>query len=101
MIISNISELAYELYKIDWMRRISPERQMDSIKDYYDDKRMDPDDDSDYDDVLFEFGFDGEFYVCFEEFLDNEYRDKDYMKSLLNEDQYKEYLEDIKEKKGK
>ena len=32
-----IYHLAYELYKIDWLRRISADRQMDAMKDYYED----------------------------------------------------------------
>ena len=30
-----ITELAYELYKIDWMRRISAEHPMDVFKNFY------------------------------------------------------------------
>ena len=33
-----ISKLAYELYKINWMRRISSERQMDAVKNFYEEQ---------------------------------------------------------------
>ena len=32
----NIANLCYELYKIDWMSRISAERQIDTLRRYYD-----------------------------------------------------------------
>ena len=110
----DIRELAYELYKIDWMRRISADRQMDSLRDYYREAKEDekiaaelaeefgsPENSGDsggysYDDYIFESGYDGEIYVCYDEFLDNEYMDKKYMKRLLGKDLYSEYLEDLK-----
>ncbi len=90
-----IRELAYTLYKIDWMRRISADRIMDFVKNYYDDEKIDPDPDISIRDVFDEFGFDGECYVCYDEFIDGEYRDKDYIKTLLNDTEYEEYLRDI------
>ena len=46
-----------------------------------------------------EFGYDGELYVCYDEFLDNEYLEEDYIKELLdNEKLYNKYLEDLKNK---
>ena len=91
----NIKWLAYTLYKIDWLRRISPERMMDFVKNWYDDRKIDANDTSTLQEIYDEFGFDGESYACYEEFLDAEYRDKEYIKSLLNESQYKEYLADL------
>lgn len=91
-----ISGLCYELYKIDWMQRISPERQMDNLKTYYEDAKEDTESTT-YEEIIEEFGFDGELYVCFDEFLGAEYQDKEYMKELLdNNELYKEYLEDVK-----
>lgn len=81
-----ISMLCYELYKVDWKHKhmITADREMDSIKGYYE---VHPDmDDTEYtyNDYLEEFGYDGELYVCYEEFWENEYQDDDYMCSLLN-----------------
>lgn len=92
----NIRELAYTLYKIDWMRRISPERMSDFVLNYYVDRKIEPSSDATLLEVLEEFGFDGELYVCYDEFLENEYLDKAYMESLLPPVQYEEYLEDLK-----
>lgn len=44
---------------------------------------------------MLEEGYSGERFACFEEFLDNEYKEKGYMYDLLkNEHEYKEYLAD-------
>ena len=94
-----IKELAYTLYKIDWMRRISHDRILDFVKTYYDDCKINHahgfHDDPSPLEALEEFGFDGELYACEEKFLESEYLDKQYMEYLLNEEQYKDYLEDL------
>lgn len=90
-----ISELAYELYKIEWLSRYSADTMSDFVKQYYNDCKIDSNDDSTLTEVFEEFGFDGEIYVCYEEFLDNEYQDKEYMRDLLDDDQYEDYLADI------
>ena len=97
----NISELCYELYKADWKHSnmITKDREMDSIKDYYECLITDDIDNKEYtyNDYLEEVGYDGELYVCYEEFLDNEYLEEDYIKELLNNEKlYKNYLEDLK-----
>lgn len=89
-----IYHLAYELYKLDWMRRISSDRRMDALKDYYD--GLVDEDEYTFDDYIEEFGYNGELYACFEEFYTNEYFDKFYMKQLLDNDKlYAEYEEDL------
>ena len=91
-----ISKLAYELYKINWMRRISSERQMDAVKNFYEEQEG-----SDYtvEDWIFEHGYDGEIYVCEDEFLNAEYLDENYMKTLFddNENLLNEYQKDLAE----
>lgn len=80
-----IKRLCYELYKVDWKHShmITKDREMDSIKDYYE-GLVDNETEYSYNDYLEEFGYDGELYVCYEEFLDNEYLEEDYICSLLN-----------------
>lgn len=88
-----IKKLAYELYKIDWMRRISIDRQMDAFKNFYEEQE-----DSEYtiEDWIYENGYDGELYVCEEEFFDAEYLDENYMRSLFNNDNlFNEYQKDL------
>ena len=94
-----ISRLCYELYKIDWKHShmITKEREMNSVKDYYE-NLADDDAEYTYDDYLEEFGYDGELYVCYEEFLDNEYLEEDYICGLLDNDELiNMYRKDIKE----
>ncbi len=57
---SQIQSDLYEAYKEDWCK----------IRGYK------------LEDVDEEIGINGECYVCFEEFLDNEYRDEDYRQYL-------------------
>ena len=94
-----ISRLCYELYKVDWKHShmITAEREMDSIKDYYE-GLVDGDTEYTYNDYLEEFGYNGELYVCYEEFLDAEYLDEDYICNLLdNRNLIDMYRKDIKE----
>ena len=83
-----IGYLCYELYKIDWKRShmITPEIENDSVKDYYEYLITDNIDEEDYtyNDYIDEFGYNGELYVCFEEFWENEYLDEDYICGLLD-----------------
>lgn len=95
----DIRKLCYELYKIDWKHShmITKEREMDSIKDYYE-GLIDNDNEYTYEDYIEEFGYDGELYVCFEEFCNAEYYDVDYMRTLLDNDKLINiYHEDIEE----
>ena len=83
-----IQRLCYELYKIDWKRShmITPDVEMNMLKDYH--KGMVDDlEEYSYDDYIEEFGYNGELYVCFEEFLDAEFRDEEYMSSLLEDNE--------------
>ena len=43
-----------------------------------------------------DYGFRSVIWVCFDEFIDNEYQDKSYMKQLLNWEEYEKYEEDVK-----
>ena len=93
-----IRELAYELYKMDWMRRISCDIQMDTLKDYYQetteaDREVYP-----FEEYVLEYGYSGQLYVGFNEFLRAEYLDEFYMKSIFykNDKLFKEYQEDLK-----
>ena len=95
MYFGSIRELGYELYKVDWQRRISADRQMDLLKDYYDYTLASGEEDYAYEDYLFDNGYNGELYVSFDEFEENEYQDQEYMETLFSKEQYKEYLKDV------
>ena len=93
-----IRKLAYELYKIDWKQShmITPEIEKDNLKDYYE-GLVDFDGSYSYEDYVEEFGYNGEIYVRFEEFLDCEYQDADYIRELFDNDAlFVEYLQDYK-----
>lgn len=87
-----IRKLSYELYKTDWMQRISAERQTDAIKNYYEAA----DSYEGFEEWLDENGYDGELYVCYDEFMGAEYLDKDYILYLIgdNEKLKAEYAKD-------
>lgn len=70
----------YELYKIDWMRRISPDDLIDARRDYYEGGYPET---HTFDEYLEEFGFDSQIYACFDEFFENELRDTEYMLNLI------------------
>ena len=95
---SMISKLCYELYKIDWKRRhITADIEMGNIKDYYE-GLIDCDTDYTYEDYVFEFGYNGESYVCYEEFCEYEYLNKNYICGLLDNGKLIQmYLKDIRE----
>lgn len=95
----DIAQLCYELYKIDWKysHMITKDREMDSLKNYFEDARYFPDGDYSYHDYLEEHGYDGELYACYDEFCETEYLDEEYIKGLLdNEELLAIYYADIK-----
>ena len=91
----DVKRIAYEKYKLDWLMKhgytlTDLMSELESIRD-----------DTDPINLLFvfweeEYGFGSEIWVCFDEFIDNEYQDKGYMKQLLNWEEYEKYEEDIK-----
>lgn len=96
----DLKEISYELYKMHWKRKhISLEREMATYREYELETLEYQEEFGEiitYEEWLFERGFDGELYACFDEFLDYEYQDTDYMSYLLGHNSvfwkaYKEY----------
>lgn len=91
----DIKKIAYEKYKLDWMLHhgytlTDLMNELESLRD-----------DTDPINLLFifweeEYGFGSEIWVCYQEFLDNEYLDEGYMKQLLTWEEYEKYQEDLK-----
>ena len=81
----DIKKLCYELYKNDWMREhgITHDMQQDALKNYYEEFSACSGEYT-FEDYLRDYGFAGKIYACFDEFLDNEYSDEDYMCKLLD-----------------
>lgn len=85
-----ISQLAYELYKIDWMARIPSETQIDTVKQWYQEQECS------LEEYLFEHGYNGEIYVSYEEFLNSEYQEDAYMEDLFRDEKlFAEYKRDF------
>lgn len=94
-----IANLCYELYKVDWEDRISTEQKMTALREYYDEITENDINPTDYlfEDFLSEYGYDGDYPVCFQEFMDNEFLDTEYMESLLTPKQFVDYIHYIEE----
>lgn len=101
MIVEMISKYAYELYKIDWKHSygITEDKELCYIKDYYDGlAEENADEYYSYEEYIREFGYNGDCYVCYDEFLNYEYLDEKYIEELLdNTELIKLYRKDIKE----
>lgn len=98
----NIKELAYELYKQDWIdNHVTPKMSLDAIKNYYEAKQECIDDgypmSYSFDEWLEIEGYCGFLYVCYDEFCETEYLDKEYMVDLLDDNKMfvDMYLADI------
>ena len=78
-----IRELAYELYKMDWMRRISCGIQMDALKDYYQETTEEDREEYTFEDYILEHGYQGQLYVCYEEFLEESRKTEEESKRLI------------------
>lgn len=99
MLNKSIEQIAYDKYQLDWMKNhnYSLETLVAELGIYVGRFSDTP--------LTIEFetrqsdrGFDGTIWVCFSEFLDNEYQDEDYMKSLLNEEEFNRYKKEIEVK---
>lgn len=104
-----ISKIAYDLYVQDWIdKHTTPDLRLQNIREYYSYVGECLAVESEpyiYKEWLSEFGFNGSFCVCYEEFCDMEYHDKDYIRSLLGKDDtliemYYQDIEDYLEKEA-
>lgn len=100
----NIQELAYELYKVDWKQShmITPEVEKDALMNYYEGLlSSDFDEEYTFEEYINEFGYSYEIYASYKEFCETEFLDKDYMRKLLNNKLFKEYLTFVEPGKDK
>lgn len=86
----DISKVAYDLYVEDWVEQhTTPEMRLQSIREYHtyaQECREEGEKPCSYESYLAEHGYNGSLYVCYDEFCDMEYHDKDYIRSLLGDD---------------
>lgn len=89
----NIEIIAYQKYKKDWLQqRNYKEDIFDEIKTGYELECKEHGKTQSFEQYFEEYGIYGEIYCCFDEFLDNEYQDEEYMKELLTAAEYEKYL---------
>ena len=91
----DISKVAYELYKQNWLdTHTTAEQRLDRINAYYEECIEAMSEglvvDS-YDQYLHDTGYGGMIYVCYKEFLETEYLDEQYMASLLSSSLFEIY----------
>lgn len=90
----NIKKVAYEKYKLDWMLSHGYTlKDLVSELSYYIEESNE-DCATVFDVWESDYGFNGEIWVCYEEFLDNEYQDKEYMQTILSDTEFKQYCEE-------
>lgn len=59
---------------------------MDNLKDYYENIIDGNFSEYTYNDYLEDLGYQGQLYACYDEFLETEYFDVDYVRTLLDND---------------
>lgn len=97
-----IKEICYELYKQDWCQKhgIRTRQKLNSVKNYRKFcKEQGLDEESyKYIEYLNQFGYNGQLYVSYEEFLKTEYLDDSYICGILKSEKLiSRYHDDIKE----
>lgn len=94
----DITEIAYEKYKLNWM--LSHGHTLtDLITELENMIEEEPSTSlqSLFEDWEYGFGFNSEIWASYEEFMDNEFWDDEYMCSLLTMNEFITYLEYLKE----
>lgn len=79
-----LQTVLYEIYRESWMcNNVSPRERFDTFRNYKLSNACEKIYES-YDDYLLDNnGFGGSLYVCFGEFLDSEYLDKEFIEELI------------------
>lgn len=86
---------AYEAYKADWIHsHVTPEQVLDNYRNYISDAITQVQIDANKvpwspEEYIEELGYGYESYACYDEFLENEYKDPEYMVGLIGEKNYK------------
>jgi hypothetical protein len=94
----DIKRIAYEKYKLHWMLShgytlVDLIKEMQLCVEVIDEEDN-IDLGSIFNDWEFNYGFGSEIWVCYEEFLENEYKDKEYMRAVLDDIDFKQYCEE-------
>ena len=74
----------YEQYKSEWLKEmVTPEMQKDTERDYEENKEGY----SSFDEYIWEQGYGGSLYVCYDEFIDCEYSDVSWLAGHITKEQ--------------
>lgn len=90
-----LQEIAYEMYKQDWLdAHTTKEQRLQSMQEYYNEFLTEDYCYESYEEYLEERGFGGQIYACYAEFCEAEYQDEGYMRHLLGKDLYEIFEEE-------
>ena len=89
--IRTLKKSAYEKYIALWMERISEQRIQEAKSTYEELQSIAYVENYTFEDYISENGYQGELYVCFNEFLDCEYCDEEFMKCILSKEEWELY----------
>ena len=82
-----IDQIIYEIYKTDWLNRhTTTKSHMRNVLEYAIEASQAQDFNQTYAEWVEENGILGSLYVCFNEFLQNEYLDEDFIKGLIEKE---------------
>lgn len=86
MNIENIKNLLYDLYKENWMyENVPAAERLDVFREYTTIQLTEDQPYKSFDEYISDNGYRGSLYVCKDEFLQNEYQDREYIQNLLEE----------------
>lgn len=94
----DITRIAYEKYRLHWMLShgytlVDLIQEMQICIDETDEDKA-----TDLNAIFkaweFNHGFGSEIWACYEEFLENEYQDKEYMRTILDDVDFNQYCEE-------
>lgn len=92
-LIDILREQAYEMYKRNWLRRVPVKEQQQVVKDYlkeiidYAESYPDDEDVTTLDEYIQETGYSNGLYVCFDEFLQTEYKLGSCIRIIIDDDE--------------
>lgn len=93
----DIKRKTYDRYRLDWMTShgITLEVINKTVSEFINEKVQDPECEMTFSEYVAEHGLNGMIWACFEEFLECEYKDATYVRTLLSNADYTIYLYDI------
>ena len=94
----SLKEYLYEKYKEDWVKEHISENRLLKTKGLYKEYLQEFDEGDEkpsFEDYIEENGYEGECYVCFDEFCENELKNKEYILGLLKGEQKPKYMVSI------